>query len=360
MSARGARFDSLGIMAPREPTELDSADLDRDGRRDRSVDSKIRSSRRWSNSRRRFPRRSPTMQRWSPRRDGAPRRTGQAADRVGAGARAGPSSPCCSKWSKRHPRRSRRVPRGARHRVVAVAPIAATRRLTPNAPSRRPSRCSKPNCERPPTAKSRTPALARARAPFAGGRGRARKDGAGVSRPLGADPRAPWRAARDGGGAPLDAARARNPTTLDALAQHLEAMASAWRGDRQLSAWLEVERAGVLEKLKRPDAARAALQGAMQLDGGLGPVRDAYTRHLVVHQNIALLVEAWSDEADARRGHTARGANPLRRGSPRGARASSSRRKPSTLPARGGAAKHRDRDPPRDPRRAVSTLRDRG
>jgi tetratricopeptide (TPR) repeat protein len=88
-----------------------------------------------------------------------------------------------------------------------------------------------------------------------------------------------------------------NPTTIDALASHLEAMSSAWRADRRLSAWLEVERAMLLEKLKRPDAARAALEGAMQLDGGLGPVRDAYTRHLILRQNANLLVSAWADEA---------------------------------------------------------------
>jgi tetratricopeptide (TPR) repeat protein len=96
-----------------------------------------------------------------------------------------------------------------------------------------------------------------------------------------------------------------NPNTLDALASHLEAMSSAWRADRRLSAWLEVERAALLEKLRRPDAARAALEGAMQLDGGLGPVRDAYTRHLILRQNANLLVGAWADEA-ALDGDTAR------------------------------------------------------
>ena len=83
-----------------------------------------------------------------------------------------------------------------------------------------------------------------------------------------------------------------NPITLDALASHLESMSSAWRADRRLSAWLEVERAALLEKLRRPDAARAALEGAMGLDGGIGPVRDAYTRHLVLRQNANLLVAA--------------------------------------------------------------------
>jgi tetratricopeptide (TPR) repeat protein len=84
---------------------------------------------------------------------------------------------------------------------------------------------------------------------------------------------------------------------LDALATHLETMALAWRADRQLSAWLEVERAQILERLHRPDAARAALEEAMELDGGLGPVRSAYTRHLIVHQDMGLLVNAWAAEA---------------------------------------------------------------
>ena len=96
-----------------------------------------------------------------------------------------------------------------------------------------------------------------------------------------------------------------SPTTLEALATHLETMALAWRSDRQLSAWLEVERALLLERLQRPDAARAALEEAMELDGGLGPVRYAYTRHLVVYQEIGLLVNAWAAEATLE-GDTAR------------------------------------------------------
>jgi tetratricopeptide (TPR) repeat protein len=88
-----------------------------------------------------------------------------------------------------------------------------------------------------------------------------------------------------------------NSTNLDALATHLETMALAWRTDRQLSAWLEVERSLILERLKRPDAARAALEEAMELDGGPGPVRQAYTRHLIVYQDIGLLVNAWAAEA---------------------------------------------------------------
>ena len=88
-----------------------------------------------------------------------------------------------------------------------------------------------------------------------------------------------------------------SPVTLDALATHLETMALAWRADRQLSAWLEVERSLILERLHRPDAARAALEEAMELDGGIGPVRSSYTRHLIVFQDVGLLVNAWAAEA---------------------------------------------------------------
>src|SRR6266545_672150 len=88
-----------------------------------------------------------------------------------------------------------------------------------------------------------------------------------------------------------------NVATLDALASHLETMAAAWRADRRFAAWLQVERALFLERLRKPDAALAAFEAAMELDGGIGPVRDAYTRHLIVHQKIDLLVEAWSAEA---------------------------------------------------------------
>ncbi|HMJ57138.1 MAG TPA: hypothetical protein VK540_33945 [Polyangiaceae bacterium] len=87
-------------------------------------------------------------------------------------------------------------------------------------------------------------------------------------------------------------------TTLDALATHLETMALAWRADRQFSAWLEVERSVILERLHRPEAARAALEEAMELDGGIGPVRTSYTRHLIINQDVGLLVNAWAAEAN--------------------------------------------------------------
>jgi len=98
--------------------------------------------------------------------------------------------------------------------------------------------------------------------------------------------------------------------TLEALASHLETMASAWSGDRVLSAWLGVERAAILEKLRKPDAARAALEAALELDSSIGPVRDAYTRHLIAHDETQRLIEAWVAEA-AIEGDTARGGRLL-------------------------------------------------
>jgi len=69
--------------------------------------------------------------------------------------------------------------------------------------------------------------------------------------------------------------------TAEALASHLEQMAQALPGDPRLAAWLHVERAALLDRLQRVDAARASLEAALDLDPGIGPVREAYTRHLV-------------------------------------------------------------------------------
>jgi tetratricopeptide (TPR) repeat protein len=84
---------------------------------------------------------------------------------------------------------------------------------------------------------------------------------------------------------------------LETLAAHLETMAAVFRADTRLSAWLEVERGQLLEKLGRADAARAAFEAALALDGQIGPVRDAYTRHLLLQGQIEALIKAWSAEA---------------------------------------------------------------
>ncbi len=84
---------------------------------------------------------------------------------------------------------------------------------------------------------------------------------------------------------------------LETRAAHLETMAAVFRADTKLSAWLEVERGQLLERLGRADAARAAFETALDLVGQIGPVRDAYTRHLLLQGQIEPLIEAWATEA---------------------------------------------------------------
>ena len=96
----------------------------------------------------------------------------------------------------------------------------------------------------------------------------------------------------------------------ETLASHLETMAAVFRSDAKLSAWLEVERGLLLDKLGRTYAARAAFEAALVLDGPIGPVRDAYTRHLLLHGHVEALVRAWTSEAD-RETDGARGARLL-------------------------------------------------
>ncbi|MBN2576381.1 MAG: hypothetical protein JXP73_17600 [Deltaproteobacteria bacterium] len=90
---------------------------------------------------------------------------------------------------------------------------------------------------------------------------------------------------------------AETPQQTEALAAHLETMAAVLRNDTRLSAWLEVERGQHLERLGRADAARAAFEAALLLDGRIGPVRDAYTRHLLLQGQIEALIKAWAAEA---------------------------------------------------------------
>ncbi|WP_437590070.1 tetratricopeptide repeat protein [Sorangium sp. So ce1000] len=90
------------------------------------------------------------------------------------------------------------------------------------------------------------------------------------------------------------------------LAAHLDRLAAAYApgrgrpdGDGQLTAWVHVERAAVLDrKLHRPELALASLEGAITFDPGPGPVREALRRHLVHHDGIVGLVSALSLEAD--------------------------------------------------------------
>ena len=84
----------------------------------------------------------------------------------------------------------------------------------------------------------------------------------------------------------------------DALAAHVGHMADAYGSEHRLAAWLHVERAQILErKLGRVDAARGALERALELDPGVGPVREAYVRHVSARQDAAALVMALDQEA---------------------------------------------------------------
>ncbi|WP_437622759.1 cellulose synthase [Sorangium sp. So ce1151] len=93
------------------------------------------------------------------------------------------------------------------------------------------------------------------------------------------------------------------------LAAHLDRLADAYApgrgqpdGDGQLTAWIHVERAAVLDrKLHRPELALASLEGAIAFDPGPGPVREALRRHLVHHDGIVGLVGALSLEAEHER-----------------------------------------------------------
>ncbi len=69
--------------------------------------------------------------------------------------------------------------------------------------------------------------------------------------------------------------------------------------DARLAAWVEVERAEVLERLLGDaDRALPALERAVTLDPEPGPVRDALRRHLVRHGDSARLSAALAAEAE--------------------------------------------------------------
>ncbi len=84
----------------------------------------------------------------------------------------------------------------------------------------------------------------------------------------------------------------------EAYAEHLARMADAYASDAKLAAWLHVERANVLEHgLKKIDAARAALERALELDGSVGPVRDASVRFVAAHDDPSALAALLEEEA---------------------------------------------------------------
>jgi hypothetical protein len=84
----------------------------------------------------------------------------------------------------------------------------------------------------------------------------------------------------------------------EAYATHLARMADAYASDTKLAAWLHVERARVLEHgLKKVDAARGALERALELDGTVGPVRDASVRFVAAHDDPSALGSLLEEEA---------------------------------------------------------------
>jgi thioredoxin-like negative regulator of GroEL len=84
----------------------------------------------------------------------------------------------------------------------------------------------------------------------------------------------------------------------EALSNHLVRMAEAYEAEPPLAAWLHVERAQVLERrLERIDTARDALERAVQLDPGIGPVRDALVRHAAAQGDWGALVRLLDEEA---------------------------------------------------------------
>jgi tetratricopeptide (TPR) repeat protein len=93
------------------------------------------------------------------------------------------------------------------------------------------------------------------------------------------------------------------------FATHLERLAEAYApsveqkdGDARLAAWIHVERAAVLDRrLGKPDVALRALKQAVAFEPAPGPVRDALSRHLVLHKQNRELVEAFEVETDHER-----------------------------------------------------------
>jgi flagellar motility protein MotE (MotC chaperone) len=84
----------------------------------------------------------------------------------------------------------------------------------------------------------------------------------------------------------------------EALAVHLGRTADANASETRLAAWLHVERAEILERrLGRLDAARGALERALELEPGVGPVRDTFVRHVSAHADWTALVDLLDEEA---------------------------------------------------------------
>ncbi|HEY8090977.1 MAG TPA: hypothetical protein VIF09_24110, partial [Polyangiaceae bacterium] len=88
------------------------------------------------------------------------------------------------------------------------------------------------------------------------------------------------------------------PQDWEALAAHLGRMADAYGSEKRLASWLHVERAEILERrLQRIDAARGALERALELDPSVGPVRDVLVRHVAAHADWGELATLLDEEA---------------------------------------------------------------
>jgi tetratricopeptide (TPR) repeat protein len=86
--------------------------------------------------------------------------------------------------------------------------------------------------------------------------------------------------------------------TFEALAAHLGHMADAYDTEPRLAAWLQVERAHILEKrLARGDASRTAFEKALKLDPRVGPVRSAFVRYVSARGDASALVLLLDEEA---------------------------------------------------------------
>jgi tetratricopeptide (TPR) repeat protein len=85
---------------------------------------------------------------------------------------------------------------------------------------------------------------------------------------------------------------------FDALATHLGRMADAYASEPALAAWLHVERALILERrMGRVEAARGAFERALLLDPTVGPVREAFKRHVAANRDPAALAALLDEEA---------------------------------------------------------------
>lgn len=100
--------------------------------------------------------------------------------------------------------------------------------------------------------------------------------------------------------------RGQTKELADQLAKHIERMADAYApqlgkgiGDAVFAAWLHVERSTVLDDaLTQPQQAAAALEKAVALQPAPGPVRAAFARHHVKHDNPRALCDSLAAEAE--------------------------------------------------------------